>query len=254
MRFNLNMRKEFKIAIAVVVLFGIIAFTERMQGSVAVKEVVIKIENIEDNHFVDEEDVLNLMQVSDENLRGASISQLNLKAIENKIKSDAYVKDAELYSDIKGNLIVNVTLRRPVARIVRSYGPSVYVAEDGAIMPVSEKFSARTLLISGVHANQIMHEENILDSEEGEALFYLINLIRNDEFWSAQIAQLDIAAINKITLYPQIGGQVIEFGKLENIDEKFSKLKVFYKEILPQKGWNTYHRVNLEYDGQIVTE
>lgn len=254
MRFKINIRREFKIAIAVVVFFGIIAFTERMQGTVAVKDVVIKIENIEDNHFVDEEDVLDLMQVSDENLRGASIGQLNLKEIENKIESDAHVKEAELYSDIKGNLIVNVELRRPIARIVKSYGPSVYIAEDGAIMPVSEKFSARTLLISGSHANQIMHQENIVNVEGGEELFYMINLIRNDEFWKAQIAQVDMKSINKITLYPQIGGQLIEFGKLENIDEKFSKLKVFYKEILPQKGWNTYHRVNLEYDGQIVTE
>ncbi len=254
MRFKLSMQREFKIAIAVVVFFGIIAFTERMQGTVSVKDVVIKIQNIENNHFIDEEDVLDLMQVSHENLRGASIGQLDLKTIENKIKSDAYIKNAELYSDIKGNLVVNVELRRPIARIVRSYGPSVYIAEDGAIMPVSEKFSARTLLISGAQANKIMHEENILEAEGGEGLFYMINLIRKDEFWKAQIAQVDMASINKITLYPQIGGQLIEFGKLENIDVKFSKLKVFYKEILPQKGWNTYHRVNLEYDGQIVTE
>jgi len=254
MRFKVNIRREIKIAIAVVVFFGIIAFTERMQGTVSVKEVVVKIENIENNHFIDEEDVLDLMQVSDENLRGASIGQLNLKEIEGRIKSDAFVKNAELYADIKGNLVVNVELRRPIARIVRSYGPSVYIAEDGTVMPVSEKFSARTLLISGAQANQIMHEENILDSEGGISLFYMINLIRKDEFWKAQIAQVDVASINKITLYPQIGGQLIEFGKLENIDVKFSKLKVFYKEILPQKGWNTYSRVNLEYDGQIVTE
>jgi cell division protein FtsQ len=254
MRFKFNIRRELKIAIAVIVFFGIIAFTERMQGTVSVKDVVIKIENIENNHFIDEEDVLDLMQITGENLRGASIGQLNLKEIENRIKSDAFVKDAELYSDIKGNLVVNVELRRPIARIVRSYGPSVYIAEDGAIMPISEKFSVRTLLISGSHANQIMHEENILKSEGGEDLFYMINLIRNDEFWKAQIAQIDITSINNTTLYPQIGGQLIEFGKLENIDVKFSKLKVFYKEILPQKGWNTYHRVNLEYEGQIITE
>ncbi len=254
MGFKINIRKEIKITIAVVVLFGIIAFTERMQGTVSVKEVVIKIENIENNHFIDEDDVMDLMQVSDENLRGANVNQLNLKEIESRIKRDAFVKDAELYSDIKGNLVVKVVLRRPIARIVRSYGPSVYVAEDGTIMPVSEKYSTRTLLISGTHANQIMHEENILNSEGGIELFYMINHINQDEFWKAQIAQVDMASINKITLYPQIGGQLIEFGKLENIDVKFLKLKVFYKEILPQKGWNTYERVNLEYDGQIVTE
>lgn len=254
MRFKFNIRREIKITIAVVVFFGIIAFTERMQGTVSVKDVVIKIQNTEDNHFIDEEDILDLMQFTAENLRGASIGQLNLKDIENKIKRDAFVKNAELYSDIKGNLVVNVELRRPIARIVKSYGPSVYIGEDGVIMPTSEKFSVRTLLISGAQAHQFMHEETILKAEGGQELFSMINLIRKDEFWKAQIAQIDMASIHKITMYPQIGGQLIEFGKLENIEVKFSKLRVFYKEILPQKGWNTYHRVNLEYEGQIVTE
>jgi cell division protein FtsQ len=29
---------------------------------------------------------------------------------------------------------------------------------------------------------------------------------------------------------------------------------IFYKEILPQRGWTRYERVNLEYDGQIIAE
>jgi len=40
----------------------------------------------------------------------------------------------------------------------------------------------------------------------------------------------------------------------ETIEEKFRKLMVFYKEILPQKGWTRYERVNLKYEGQVVAE
>jgi cell division protein FtsQ len=55
-------------------------------------------------------------------------------------------------------------------------------------------------------------------------------------------------------MFPQVGGQLIEFGKPENLELKFKKLRIFYKEILPEKGWNAYERVNLEYEGQIIAE
>jgi cell division protein FtsQ len=46
----------------------------------------------------------------------------------------------------------------------------------------------------------------------------------------------------------------VQFGKPEDFESKFTKLMIFYKEILPQRGWTRYERVNLEYDGQIVAE
>jgi len=58
----------------------------------------------------------------------------------------------------------------------------------------------------------------------------------------------------RITIFPQVGDERIEFGKPDDVQEKFRKLMIFYKEILPRMGWNKYDRVNLEYEGQIVTE
>ena len=37
----------------------------------------------------------------------------------------------------------------PIARIIQNYGPNGYIASDGTIMPVSDKFSSRVVLISG---------------------------------------------------------------------------------------------------------
>jgi len=55
-------------------------------------------------------------------------------------------------------------------------------------------------------------------------------------------------------MLPQVGNERIEFGKPERVAQKFDKLMIFYKEILPRMGWNKYSRVNLEYEGQIVAE
>ncbi len=254
MKFKFNIKRELKISAALAVLFFFIAFSERKQDGVAVDEILIKVENLQENHFIDEADVMKLMKLDQENLKGAAIEKVNLKDLEKKIKGNRFVEDAELYADLKGNLVVKTSLRRPIARIVRNDGPDGYIAEDGTIMPVSDKYTARVVLVSGGFARQLLQEENVKNVERGAEFMQLLEMIRDDEFWKAQIAQLDVDSKVKITMLPQVGNQNIEFGYPENMEVKFKKLRIFYKEILPQMGWNKYHRVNLEYEGQIIAE
>jgi cell division protein FtsQ len=254
MNAKFNIKKELKIGAALAVLFFFIGFSERKQGAVAVKDIIIKVENANENQFLDEEDIIDLMQLEKENLKGAALDKLNLKEIEKRIKTNKFVEDAELYSDLKGNLIIKTTLRRPIARIVRNDGPDGYIAEDGTIMPVSDKFTTRVVLISGSFSRLMLQAENLNKSVEGKQLMELLKIIREDEFWKAQIAQLDIDSKVRVNMFPQVGGQLIEFGKPENLELKFKKLRIFYKEILPQHGWGKYERVNLEYEGQIIAE
>lgn len=254
MKFKFNPKRELIIITALVVLFGLIAFTERMKGDVTVSEVQVSLRNIHENHYLDEKDVLNLMHLNVENLRGAPLSQLNFSQIEDRIRKSPYVNDAELYSDLKGNLMVTVSLRRPVARIIQSEGPDAYIGEDGTIMPMSRKFSSRVVLISGDFVPKFVKLDNLYLLEEGSQLMEMLHIIQKDPFWSAQVAQIDINRGGKAVLFPQVGDETIEFGKPEDLDKKFRKLKIFYKEILPRVGWNKYDRINVEYEGQVVAE
>ena len=254
MKINFNIKKRVKIIIAVLIVCGIIAFAERHQSSASIRDITIKMVNVNENHFLDESDIVNLMQLNKETLKGATLDRVNLKDVEKKIKSEPFIKDAQLYSDLKGNLVVKTELRRPIARLVRNDGPDGYIAEDGTVMPVSDKFTARVVLMSGSYVNQLLKQNNVNDTEDGKNLIALLNVIRENDFWSAQIAQLDIDSKARITLFPQVGDEKIEFGKPENIEVKLKKLMIFYKEILPRMGWNKYGRVNLEYEGQIVAE
>jgi cell division protein FtsQ len=150
--------------------------------------------------------------------------------------------------------MVNVSLRRPIARIVRNDGPDAYIADDGTIMPVSDKFVSRVILISGVFADKMIKLSNLHQSEAGKQIMLMIDMIRGDDFWSAQIAQIDFDNKVKAVLFPQVGDERIEFGKPDNLEVKFRKLKIFYNEILPRVGWNKYNRINLEFEGQVVAE
>lgn len=254
MKLKLNLRKEIKIAVTLIGVFLLIGFTERKQNSATCKNVVIELENINENHFIDEADILQIINSSGQTIIGNSIDKINLRALEAQLKSDTHIEEAELYGDVKGNLLVNVKLRRPVARLVRTDGPDAYVAEDGIVMRVSDKFSARVLLLSGPIVKDLIEAGDLYASEDSRQIMEMINYINDDPFWKAQIAQLDFNKAGKVFIYPQITGQLVEFGKPEDVELKFKKLMIFYKEILPQMGWNKYDRVNVEYEGQVVAE
>jgi len=254
MKFKFNLRRELKIGAALLVLFGLIAFTERMKGDVSLSRIQVSIRNLSENHFLDESDVLKLMRLDIDNLQGANLSDLNYSEIEGRIRKNPYVQDAELFSDLKGNLIVSVTLRRPVARIVQNNGPDAYIASDGTVMPVSQRFNSRVILVSGEFVPKFVSAANVHELEEGKQLMSMLEMIREDAFWNAQIAQVDIDRKARVTLYPQVGDEIIEIGKPENLDAKFRKLRVFYKDVLPRVGWSKYDRINVEYEGQVVAE
>lgn len=254
MKFRWNIRRDVTVVAVLAMLFGLIAFTERMKDEVTVSAIRISLENIHDNHYLEERDVMKLMRLDLQNLRGANLSQLNFRGIEQRIRQSPYVRNAELYSDLKGNLMVNVSLRRPVARMIQSSGPNAYIADDGTIMPVSDRFSSRVVLLSGDFIPKILKLDNIHELEEGRQLMRMIEVIREDPFWEAQIAQIDIDSKAKTTLYLQVGDEIVEFGKPVDLETKFWKLKIFYKEVFPRVGWNKYSRVNVEYAGQVVAE
>lgn len=252
MKVKFSIRQEIRIALGLILVFFLIAFSERKQGGVLCTNVVVELENIHDNHFMDEEDVSRLVERSTPLLKGAAINRLDLRAIEKTLLLDRHISDAELYGDHKGNLIVRVELRRPVARIVQDDAPDAYVAEDGVIMGISDKFSSRVMILSGKGMKPMVEAGDLTRTETGQKLKAMIEFILEDSFWAAQVAQMDLNARGEITIYPQVTGQVVEFGTPDNYEDKLRKLMVFYKDILPQKGWTRYEKVNLTYDGQII--
>lgn len=254
MKLKLNIKKEIKIGVAVVGLSFLIAFSERKQGGSLCKDIIVELENLNDNHFLDEADILRLVETSGLPVRGTNLSRINLKAIETKLKYDKHIGEAELYGDLKGNLMVKVELRRPIARIVQVDAPDAYLSEEGITMGVSEKFTSRVMVISGKFVKQLLEKGDLMKLGEGIKLMEMIAFISEDPFWKAQIAQMDINERGEITIYPQVTGQLVEFGTPGNFEAKFKKLMVFYKKVLPQKGWTRYQRVNLKYEGQVIAE
>lgn len=254
MKFLHNIKKEIKLLGMVILSLSMIAFVEKKQGEKLCQEITIAIHDNGTNYFLDKEEVYQLITDDDQKfLVGSIYEKINLKSIERKILSNKYVKNAQAYTNLRGRVFVDVSLNIPIARFMLNGKKDFYICETGKIMPTSEKYTSRVLLLSGEYLNHIP-EGNIRNDSSYQKIFELVKYIHNDEFWKAQIAQLEINRAGYITLFPQVTKQYIEFGKPVSIDEKFLKLKVFYKKILPNKGWNHYTKVNVEFKDQIVCE
>lgn len=253
-RKSIKILKGVKIALFPLVLFLTIGFVGKKQQEKVISNIDIRIDNDYDSYFIDEHDIMNLITAhGTHKLIGVPFNKLNLKEIENNIKYHKFIQNAEVYKDLQGNLIINAQQRTPIARVVQADGPDAYISDRGYILPVSEKFTARVMIVAGDYTTELVKKDMFADSAAMK-IFDLLQYIEKDDFWRAQIAQLDIDKQGEVMFFPQVGKQIIEFGKAEDIEVKFKKLKIFYEQILPQKGWNAYDRVNLKFNNQIICE
>jgi cell division protein FtsQ len=225
--------------IVVIVIFSF------KNNSNPIKEIVVNSEN----KFLDRYQIESLIT---EKMDKDSIIK-NVNIIEKNILANPFVKEIKLYQDLSNKLIVDLVQYQPIARLVSENKKDFYIDLHGNIFPTSTKFSERVLLIHT--ADNINFDlKNINSTDYGKKIFTMINYIINDIFLSKIISEIDINYNKNIIIYPQVSKQKIIFGYPEQIDVKFDKLMLFYKKILPAKGWNTYKTVNLKFKNQIICD
>ena len=245
-------RRELHVSVLVVLVFALAAFADRNARHHVCRDIVVKLDNFRENHFLDEADVLRMAEAGPSRLRSVRFAEMDFRAMERRLLQHRNLKEVQVYNDLKGNLIIRAALRRPMARLVQERGADAYLSEEGVVMPVSERYSSRVLVLSGPRVPEILRRQSIVGTDWGKQLIGLLTFLRDDPFWSAQIAEVYLREDGTVTLFPQVGSQTIAFGKPENLEEKFFRLRVFYKEVLPRRGWNTYSRISVEYAGQVI--
>ncbi len=247
---RIKLKRSVRIILGAVVLFSILALIENSINGKKIGYIHVNIENQEGNYFLDSLEIQRLLNSDqDKNLGNLSFRDVSIKSLESKVKANLFVDHCEIARDLNGDLYVDIRLTRPIARFVREKRPDFYIDSSGKIMPVLDRFTARVLLVTREKDSELPQFER-----KDHNLLVLINAIQRDDFLKAQIAQLHMNRKREVTMYTQVGDQVITFGRCQNIASKLKKLKIFYQEILRLKGWDAYQKVNLKYDNQIICE
>jgi len=248
-----RIKRSFLFGFLAVVTMALIAFVEKKGGEKVYQQLEVYVQGISDVYFVEEAEIVRLLENEFPTLKSGSVlAEISLGKIEEKVETHPFVKNAEVFRDLKGNVIVKIDQHRPVARIIRPMAAHGYISSEGVVLPTSPNYTTRVLTLEGPMTEELLAKEDL--SEEHGDLMNLIEFIEEDKFWSAQIAGLALDKKGEVKIFQQVGKQVIEFGKPVDIEEKFKKISLFYKKILPAKGWNSYERVNVKYKEQIIGE
>ncbi len=213
--------------------------------------VEINITGVSNTFFIDKTDVYNIIKnYGGDSTQKKSLASIDLKKIERALEKDVWIKNAELFFDNNNFLKVTVEEREPIARLFTMTGNTFYIDSSCTILPLSDKFSARLPVFTGFTS-----DARILSKPDSTLLCNIKNIsikILADSFLMAMIDQVDIAANRTFEMVPKLGKQRILFGEATDVDAKFSKLKLFYKGVITQAGWNRYSVINLQYKNQVV--
>jgi cell division protein FtsQ len=203
-----------------------------------------------DNDFIDKA-AINRIIGADDRVVGYPVSEVRLNQIEEHIVNTGYAERVEAWLDSQCTLRVNIAVRRPVARLIDAHGRSAYIDRHGVKMPLSEKFTARCLVLSGPFTERLDTTGTVQDTNLVK-LLPLLTFIQRSTFLSAQFSEIVADSLNNLMIYPQLGRTRINFGSPEQFIPKLNGLHTFYRKICPVKGWETYREVKLGYRNQLV--
>jgi cell division protein FtsQ len=217
------------------------------------KGVEISIHGVSNNFFVDKKDILHTIERS-ENAKpvGKAIGSFHLKKLEQELEKNVWIRSAEMFFDNNEMLQVVVQEREPIARVFTTAGTTFYIDDELAMLPLSDKFSARLPVFTGFPS-----DNKVLSKADSSLLADVKTIslgLQKDSFSMAMIEQVDITPGRIFEMIPKIGNQVIVFGDGADTDTKLDKLKLFYKEVMSKAGWNKYSVINVQYRNQVVAK
>ncbi len=248
---------QLKRLLAPSVLFALLcilaSFAAKQNKTQSCKGVLIKIADEENYQFLSKKDILKEVNNNGAILiKGKKTEDIDLPAIEQRLLKNPFVKTAQAYMDMKGQLKVEVSQRVPLLRVINPTNESYYIDVEGKRMPLSASFAAFVPIATPGFAEIQQQERDSVLRIMDSSLFTLSQFLQKDSFARALTGQIIIEKNNEFTLIPRLGNFIIFLGDVSDLDDKFTRLKSFYRTSLPQAGWETYSRISLKYKNQII--
>ncbi len=238
----------------------IMGFVSDKGDKILCNRIQIEISDSLDVKFITSMDVRKMISESDIDIQGYPISQINTRRLENIIENNPYIKNAECYTTVNGELFIDLEQRNPVARLMPGGKQGYYIDEEGEFLPLSLSYSPMVLLVTGyVTLPESIRMTGITspDSLPGEYRYFsnvleFARYVDNHKFWQEQIVQLYRNRSGEFEIIPRVGAHQILLGRLDNYENKLRNLKLLYEQGLQKYGWNSYNQINLKYTNQVI--
>lgn len=236
--------KKYKEIAFWIILIGITitCFSFIYQAKAKIPFTSINIKFVDTPTFLNREYILQITKKAKINEKNY-IKDLDIDEIEKIIAQNPAVKKNDIYKTINGILYIEITEKKPLARVIDQKQKSYYISKEGELFKTN-KNTAYSIIVNG-NISEILAKKDI---------FILLKYIKNDEFLSSFIDQIYINNRYDIELIPKIGNQIIKIGSVHNYKNKLKKLKIFYADGLQYIGWEKYKIIDLRYKNQVVCQ
>ena len=267
MRIALKILMFVAVSAYLVVMLG---FADRQYRAVVCGGLEIVVKDSLQRGLVTSEDVRNLVHLDNPRITGLEVADIDMAGIEENLNAFPAISDAQVYTNVNGKLIVEVSQRSPIVRIEDQNHRDFYLDADGYVIPATMEYSPHILFANGHIPGKYRktrrlpgledettaekHDDAILSKtdEMMKGLLELSDFIHNDKFWSSQIVQVYVNRQGEFELIPRVGSQIILFGSADRLEYKFFKLETIYREGFSRTGWNQYELINLKYNNQVI--
>ncbi len=173
--------------------------------------------------------------------KGMPLRDINTDSIEAKLNRIDKIESVSCLMLNSGKVIVSVKPMQPVARVFEE-DYSYYINRNGKRISADARYYLDVPVISGVFDAKLQAQE----------LLPLVEYIYSDPTWSTFVSMIKTDMKHNIILVPVIRGHVINFGDMSDMENKFTRLRQFYKDVMPVKGWNYYDTIAVKWTGQVV--
>ena len=245
-------------------LFVMLGFVSKKQDAMLCKSLAINIKNSNGNFFINQDDIKKIIHSKGDSIVHQPFSTINIFGLENSLDNNAYIEDAQVYSTVNGDVKINVKQRQPLVRLFDKDGESFYIDVTGKLMPLSDEYTSRVLVVNGNlqesyakyyndNLNDIIKDSTLNKQTLLGSIYIIAKYINSDSLLKAQFQQMFVNQDSDFVLIPRVGMNKIILGDTTDLAMKFNKLKIFYREGLNTTGWwNKYAIINLKYKDQIV--
>ena len=254
MSFSDNIKKILFIAawccLAALVLVLLVAAINRKNNRTS-KGWRVEINDGKSPLYLDQKTIVGMLTNNGvEKLTGKTIASFDLKKMEEMLRKNSWVKDAQLFFDNTETLRINITERNPIARIFTINGNSFYMDSSCVQLPLPDHGLGRLPVFTGFPYDKL--KVHGTDGALSKDICKLSLFILSNPFWMADIEQIFIAPNKSFDLVPVLGNHLIIFGNADDCEEKFHRLLVFYKESAAKTSFDRYSKIDLRFAGQVI--
>ena len=236
------------ILLAAVLLLAIVVAANVARSRSQVQGVKVSVRYGGVPHLVDEQAVADTIVSLLPDLRQQQVRHVDRAEVAKAASHVLALKDITASVSVSGKVLVKARQRRPIARLF--YGQrELYFDSEGVLFPTSAEGDCEVLVATGDFVDPLRTDSLNVQ------LLQLVSVARfldSHSEYAPLIDQIHIERDGDIMMVPKLGDHLIELGPADNLDVKFSHLLTFYRKGMPRAGWQTYSKVSLKYDGQVV--